>query len=172
VGQNPWGETDTCEHTHAIARSLSGYSLRSVAAGHPRAGLRRGGEEGNECRAQNALPARAPGAPPCGGGTARCIPTSASRRHALCTREGVATQTPAAQGFEGSRTAALAEVTTHALARGARFMRLPASPHLDQQLFSSVQFTPLYLKWRQRGFEGPALTVSSSGDQARPGQRD
>ena len=35
----------------------------------------------------------------------------------------------------------------------------------------SVQFTPLYLKWRQRGFEGPALTVSSSGDQARPGQR-
>ena len=38
-----------------------------------------------------------------------------------------ATQTrPAARGagFEGSRTAALAGMTTHALARGARFMRL------------------------------------------------
>ena len=70
-GQNPRGETDTCEHTHAIAWSLSCYSIRSVAAGHPRAGLRRRGEEGKECRAQNALLARERGAPPCGGGTAR-----------------------------------------------------------------------------------------------------
>ncbi len=65
-GQTPWLETYTYEHRHALAWSLSGYSLRSVAAG-----LRRRGEEGKECCAQNALLARAPGAPPCDGGTVR-----------------------------------------------------------------------------------------------------
>jgi len=96
-GQTPWLETYTYEHRHALAWSLSGYSLRSVAAG-----LRRRGEEGKECCAQNALLARAPGAPPCDGGTVRwrqgpvysqachrdgVAPTAASNRQTPAPRE-------------------------------------------------------------------------------------